>query len=188
MALVILAAVLVLFAPASMQAHFIVFALAVVVGFYVITGVSHSLHTPLMSVTNAISGIIIVGAMLLIGSGSPLVIALAFIAMVIASLKAAGLEEFQVELGQVEFYRGLVEEAGLNEDTKERLRELIENKNFFGVEELLTEQTMTEEQRQLFTELISLDMKTHRLSPAWVEWLMGFPPGWTDICSGEKNQ
>jgi len=46
----------------------------------------------------------------------------------------------------------------------------------------------TEEQRQLFTELISLDMKTHRLSPVWVEWLMGFPPGWTDICSGKKNQ
>lgn len=89
-ALVILAAVLVLFAPASMQAHFIVFALAVVVGFYVITGVSHSLHTPLMSVTNAISGIIIVGAMLLIGSGSPLVIALAFIAMVIASINIFG--------------------------------------------------------------------------------------------------
>lgn len=89
-ALVILAAVLVLFAPESMQAHFIVFALAVVVGFYVITGVSHSLHTPLMSVTNAISGIIIVGAMLLVGSGNPVVVALAFIAMVIASINIFG--------------------------------------------------------------------------------------------------
>jgi hypothetical protein len=46
---------LVLFAPASMQAHFMVFALACVVGFYVITNVTHSLHTPLMSETNAIS-------------------------------------------------------------------------------------------------------------------------------------
>ncbi len=89
-ALVVLAAVLVLFAPESMQAHFIVFALAVVVGFYVITGVSHSLHTPLMSVTNAISGIIIVGAMLLVGSGNPVVVALAFVAMVIASINIFG--------------------------------------------------------------------------------------------------
>ncbi len=89
-AAVILAAVLVLFAPASMQAHFIVFALAVVVGFYVITGVSHSLHTPLMSVTNAISGIIIVGAMLLVGSANPVVVALSFIAMAIASINIFG--------------------------------------------------------------------------------------------------
>lgn len=89
-AAVILAAMLVLFAPASMQAHFIVFALAVVVGFYVITGVSHSLHTPLMSVTNAISGIIIVGAMLLVGSGNPVVVALSFVAMVIASINIFG--------------------------------------------------------------------------------------------------
>ena len=44
------------------------------------------------------------------------------IALVIDGLKATGLKEFQVELGQVEFYRGLVEEAGLNEDTKERLQ------------------------------------------------------------------
>lgn len=54
------------------------------------------------------------------------------IAMVIASLKAAGLEEFQVELGQVEFYRGLVEESGMDQETQEKLRELIENKNFLN--------------------------------------------------------
>ncbi len=89
-AAVFLAALLVLFAPASMQAHFVVFALAVVVGFYVITGVSHSLHTPLMSVTNAISGIIIVGAMLLVGSGNPVVVALSFVAMAIASINIFG--------------------------------------------------------------------------------------------------
>lgn len=78
------------------------------------------------------------------------------IALVIDGLKATGLKEFQVELGQVEFYRGLVEEAGLNEDTQERLRELIENKNFFGVEELLTEQTMQKEQKELFLKLPEL--------------------------------
>ncbi len=75
------------------------------------------------------------------------------IAMVIDALKSTGLKEFQVELGQVEFYRGLVEEAGMDEDTQEQLRELIENKNFFGVEELLTEQTMEEELKQAFLKM-----------------------------------
>ena len=44
------------------------------------------------------------------------------IAMVIDALKETGLKEFQVELGQVEFYRGLVEESGMNEETQEQLR------------------------------------------------------------------
>ena len=57
------------YAPASFMQHFIVFVLAVFVGFQVIWNVSHSLHTPLMAVTNAISGIIIVGALLQVGSG-----------------------------------------------------------------------------------------------------------------------
>ncbi|MDR3361041.1 MAG: Re/Si-specific NAD(P)(+) transhydrogenase subunit alpha [Bifidobacteriaceae bacterium] len=49
--------------PAGLLGHFMVFMLAVVVGYYVIGNVSHSLHTPLMSVTNAISGIIVVGSL-----------------------------------------------------------------------------------------------------------------------------
>lgn len=89
-AAVVLAGLLVLFAPSEMQGHFVVFALACVVGFYVITGVSHTLHTPLMSVTNAISGIIIVGALLLVGSSNLVVVALSFIAMVIASINIFG--------------------------------------------------------------------------------------------------
>ena len=56
------------YSPADFLGHFTVFALAVVVGFYVISNVHHALHTPLMSVTNAISGIILVGALLQIGS------------------------------------------------------------------------------------------------------------------------
>ncbi len=78
------------------------------------------------------------------------------VALVIDSLKAAGLKEFQVELGQVDFFRGLVEEAGMDEETGEHLRELIENKNYFGVEELLTEQPMTPELKQLFLKLPEL--------------------------------
>ncbi len=57
-------------APVSFMQHFIVFALACFVGFYVIWGVSHALHTPLMAITNGISSIIILGALLQIGSGS----------------------------------------------------------------------------------------------------------------------
>lgn len=90
MLLGILACLLIMVAPVSMQGHFIVFALACVVGFYVITGVSHTLHTPLMSVTNAISGIIIVGAILQIGSDNMVVCILSFIAMVIASINIFG--------------------------------------------------------------------------------------------------
>ncbi len=86
----ILAVVLILAAPDSMQSHFIVFALACVVGFYVITNVTHTLHTPLMSVTNAISGIIIVGALLQIGSANPIICVLSFIAIAIASINIFG--------------------------------------------------------------------------------------------------
>ncbi|MEO0619103.1 MAG: Re/Si-specific NAD(P)(+) transhydrogenase subunit alpha, partial [Pseudomonadota bacterium] len=64
-------------APASFMQHFIVFVLAVFVGFQVIWGVSHSLHTPLMAVTNAISSIIILGALVQVGSSSTLVMLLA---------------------------------------------------------------------------------------------------------------
>lgn len=78
------------------------------------------------------------------------------IAMVIDALKAAGLKEFQVELGQVEFYRGLVEESGIDEETQNQLRVLIENKNYFGVEELLNEHTMIPELKRLFLKLPEL--------------------------------
>ena len=66
-----------LVAPASFMQHFIVFVLAVFVGFQVIWNVAHSLHTPLMAVTNAISSVIILGALTQIGSGSFLVVLLA---------------------------------------------------------------------------------------------------------------
>ncbi|MBB3230405.1 Re/Si-specific NAD(P)(+) transhydrogenase subunit alpha [Halomonas stenophila] len=77
-------------APASFMQHFIVFALACFVGFQVIWGVSHSLHTPLMAVTNAISSIIILGAILQIGSGSLLVVLMSAISVLIASINIVG--------------------------------------------------------------------------------------------------
>ncbi len=78
------------YAPAEFMAHFIVFVLAVFIGFSVIWNVSHSLHTPLMSVTNAISGIVILGALLQIGSGNWLVVALAAISVLIATINIVG--------------------------------------------------------------------------------------------------
>lgn len=89
-ALGILAIALVLCAPEEMAGHFFVFELACVVGFYVITNVTHTLHTPLMSVTNAISGIIIVGALLQIGTADPVVTVLAFLAATVASINIFG--------------------------------------------------------------------------------------------------
>ena len=77
-------------APASFLGHATVFALAVVVGYYVISNVSHSLHTPLMATTNAISGIILVGALLQIGHSSWVVSTLAFVAATVAAINIFG--------------------------------------------------------------------------------------------------
>ncbi len=77
-------------APPSLMSHLIVFALACFVGFQVIWGVAHSLHTPLMAVTNAVSGIIILGALLQVGAGNWLVVILSFVAIAIASINIVG--------------------------------------------------------------------------------------------------
>ena len=92
----IMAAVGVLFlwltsiAPAAFLSHLTVFVLACVVGYYVVWNVSHALHTPLMAVTNAISGIIIVGALLQISQGHFFISVLAFIAILVASINIFG--------------------------------------------------------------------------------------------------
>ncbi len=77
-------------APAEFMSHFTVFVLACFVGYQVIWSVTPALHTPLMSVTNAISGIIVVGALLQISSPSATIVILAFIATLIASINIAG--------------------------------------------------------------------------------------------------
>ncbi len=78
------------YAPVSFMQHLVVFALACFVGFQVIWNVAHALHTPLMSVTNAISGIIIIGALLQIGAGNWLVVILAAISTLIATINIVG--------------------------------------------------------------------------------------------------
>ena len=79
-----------LVAPESFMRNFIIFVLAVFVGFQVIWKVSHSLHTPLMAVTNAISSIIIVGALMQIGSTSVLITLLAALALLMAAVNIFG--------------------------------------------------------------------------------------------------
>ena len=77
-------------APADFLSHFTVFVLACVIGYNVVWNVSHSLHTPLMSVTNAISGIIVVGALLQIGQDNLLIQILAGVAVLIATINIVG--------------------------------------------------------------------------------------------------
>ncbi|AGB20533.1 NAD(P) transhydrogenase, alpha subunit [Mycobacterium sp. JS623] len=81
---------LIALSPAALQVHLTVFALAIVIGYYVIGNVHHALHTPLMSVTNAISGIIVVGALLQIGHGNVVVTAVATLATLLASINVFG--------------------------------------------------------------------------------------------------
>ena len=77
-------------APEALRVHLTVFALAIVIGYYVIGNVHHALHTPLMSVTNAISGIIVVGALLQIGHGDTTITVLSFVAILLASINVFG--------------------------------------------------------------------------------------------------
>jgi NAD(P) transhydrogenase subunit alpha len=78
------------FAPPSFMAHFTVFVLACFVGYMVVWNVTPALHTPLMSVTNAISSIIIIGALLQISSQDPWIMGLAGVAALITSINIAG--------------------------------------------------------------------------------------------------
>jgi NAD(P) transhydrogenase subunit alpha len=79
-----------LIAPASFMQHFIVFVLSVFIGFQVIWNVAHSLHTPLMAVTNAISSIIILGALMQIGSTSIVITFLAALGIFMAAVNIFG--------------------------------------------------------------------------------------------------
>jgi H+-translocating NAD(P) transhydrogenase subunit alpha len=75
--------------------QFAIFVMAVFVGYYVVWSVTPALHTPLMSVTNAISSVIVVGALLAVGvkmmdQGSTIAVALGFVALVFASINIFG--------------------------------------------------------------------------------------------------
>lgn len=78
------------------------------------------------------------------------------IALVVDVLRKSGLTEFQVEIGEVDFFKGLIDEAGIKEEEEESLRELISNKNFFGVESLVSGQEISEELKGVFLKLPEL--------------------------------
>ena len=75
------------------------------------------------------------------------------IAMTVELLKAAGLKEFQISIGQVDFFKALVDDSGMSEETIQELRQLISNKNYFGVEELLKGQNLGDNLSKAFAEL-----------------------------------
>ncbi len=78
------------------------------------------------------------------------------IALVVDCLLKCGLKEFQIEVGHAGIFKGLVEEAGFDEEAAEELRRLIVAKNFFGVEEFLEELTVAEPLKEIFVKLPEL--------------------------------
>ena len=78
------------------------------------------------------------------------------IALTVECLKCAGLKEFQVEIGQADFFIGIVEEAGFDEEETEQLRILIENKNLFGVEELIRGKKLEKPVKRVILQLTDL--------------------------------
>lgn len=104
------------------------------------------------------------------------------IALVVESLKTAGLKDFQVSIGQVEYFKGLCQEAGLDEDTEMDLRACISGKNFFAAQELLMERNVSDPYREillkvadLFNSMTSLEdakkLVNNPRSLAAIEWL-----------------
>lgn len=75
------------------------------------------------------------------------------IALVVRLLKETGLKDFQISIGQVDFFKSLIEEAGMSEETVNQLRQLISNKNHFAVEELVMRQQLSDELEQAFLQL-----------------------------------
>jgi ATP phosphoribosyltransferase regulatory subunit len=99
----------------------------------------------------------------LIGDGSVCADA-EILAMVVDSLHASGLKEFQISVGHARFFRGLIEAAGLGEEAEEELRELLNNKNFFGVEEFVETLNLDANLKKLFTMLGSFETQVEELA------------------------
>ena len=75
------------------------------------------------------------------------------LAMTVEALLSSGLREFQVSVGQVDYFKSLLKEAGLEKEAEEHLRALISEKNYFGVEELVEEQKLSPQLAAVFQEL-----------------------------------
>ena len=88
------------------------------------------------------------------------------IALLIEALQKAGLREFQVSIGQVMFFKSLLQETGIEGEEEERLRQFISDKNMFGAEELLASYEMSPKLRQIFLEMTMLSGTTEVLARA----------------------
>ena len=88
------------------------------------------------------------------------------LALVVNALKTAGLQEFQIGVGHVGFFRGLVEAAELEEELEQELITLISNKNFFGVEEVIDSLHLSGALKELFSMLGSICMTDDMLKRA----------------------
>jgi ATP phosphoribosyltransferase regulatory subunit len=78
------------------------------------------------------------------------------LALTIECLLHSGLKEFQLEIGDADFFRALIEEAGFDEEESTNLRELIEKKNMFGVEDIVRSKNISEELKAIFLKLPEL--------------------------------
>lgn len=88
------------------------------------------------------------------------------VAIVIDSMLEAGLKEFQVEVGQVDFFKGLIEENGIDAESEDTIRALIENKNYFGMEEVISEIDIPSESKEIFMKFSELYGSVDMLSEA----------------------
>ncbi len=78
------------------------------------------------------------------------------ISLIVQTLLAAGLKDFQVSIGQVEYFKGICKAAGLSVETEEKLRETISNKNYFGAEALLAQEGIAAKDREVLLQLTDL--------------------------------
>ncbi len=78
------------------------------------------------------------------------------LAMVIESLLTIGVKEFQINVGNMEFFQSLIDDANLDEEAKDRVIELINNRNYFGVEEYLDSISVNRSAREAFVSLSEL--------------------------------
>ena len=88
------------------------------------------------------------------------------LSVLVEALQAAGLKEFQVSIGQVEFFKALLKEAGIGSEAEENLRQLISDKNRFGAEELLADYELSPSLREIFLEIATLSGTTEVIEKA----------------------
>lgn len=88
------------------------------------------------------------------------------ISLVIEALKSTGLKNFQVSIGEVEYFKGICEEAGLDEDTELDLYDCISGKNYFATQELLHERGVVEPYRSILLQVADMFCNMNSLSDA----------------------